>query len=283
MPNHIKNKITLSGEVNDIKELVDSLSTFYPSTEEKSYDGRTIYKNDTGEYGWLDTAAGTFSQRDKSDARTVPEGFKVSMSEAWTRMPDFEKVFPCPQSVRDVGDSVSSKIVNLVKNKYNVPHAGNPLLALLEARSRMDDQEVSESERPQFEKACRAFEETGYIYWYDWQNDKWGTKWNAYSCEKLSDAEFTFETAWSGVPDIIMEISRRFPKVKILYNYSDEDTGYNCGQYEFSKGETLSTYIPDGGSVEAYNIAFELRPDWAKNYRLVDGNYVYNDEEEDDE
>lgn len=281
MPNHIRNRVTFSGDQQVINELVKKYSTFYPSKPSKSYDGSTVYKGSTAyEYGWLDEKTNVFSRRGLPDVIGVPEGFTVDMTDEWTRFPDFDKVKPCPKSIKDVGDHVSAKIVDHVKNKYRVPHSGNPIVALLESHNRMNTAEINEDEIPQFERACKAYEETGYIYWYDWQCENWGTKWNAYECNKLSDNQFEFDTAWSGVPEMIKEISSQFPYVKIEYKYSDEDTGHNCGVYEFEGGEEKLVHIPDGGSIEAYELSFELRPGSAEYYELVDGEYVYKEDDE---
>lgn len=282
MPNHIRNRVTLSGAQNVINELIEKYSTFYPSEPNRSYDGLTVYNGkDKHEFGWLNKETNVFTRRGQPDVVGVPEGFTVDMTKEWTRFPDFDKVKPCPQSIKDVGDNVSLKVVDHVKNKYNVPHDGNPLIALLEAQNRIKLVDLNNEEIPQFERACIAYEETGYMYWYDWKCDHWGTKWNAYECEKVSDNIFEFETAWSGVPEMIQAISEQFPSVKIEYKYADEDTGYNVGCYEFEAGKELTVYIPYGGTKEAYDISFDLRPNYAENYELVDGIYEYIDDEED--
>jgi len=282
MPNHIRNRVTLSGDQRAIDELIEKYSTFYPSVPNKSYDGLTVYNGKyKHEFGWLNEETNLFTRNDRTQVEGVPEGFSVDMTKEWTRFPDFDKVKPCPQSVKDVGDSVAHNVIEHVKNKFNTPHSGNPLLALLEANNRLNLSELKEEDMPQFERACKAYQETGYMYWYDWRCDHWGTKWNVYDCNKLSDHQFEFDTAWSGVPEMILAISKQFPSIKIEYKYADEDTGYNCGCYEFESGREQSVYIPEGGSKEAYDIAFELRPNYAENYELVDGQYEYKEDEED--
>ena len=111
-------------------------------------------------------------------------------------------------------------------------------------------------------------------WWYTWNIKHWGTKWGAYSCERTSINVFSFETAWSSVPKIIDIISKKHPNVTIKYTWADEDTAPNCGKRTYHNG-LLEEYLPEGGSKEAYEIAFEVRPDNAKNYALVDGKYTY--------
>lgn len=109
-------------------------------------------------------------------------------------------------------------------------------------------------------------------WWYTWNSKHWGTKWGGYSYERPAINVFTFETAWASVPKIIASISLAFPNVTINYKWSDEDTGYNCGRAVYKDGLIQET-IPEGGSPEAFQIAFELRPDRAEGYELVDGVY----------
>lgn len=128
------------------------------------------------------------------------------------------------------------------------------------------------------QKEREMCEKEGRPNWYDWNTENWGTKWSAYSCKKEAWNIFTFESAWSGVPRIMNKLAAEFPDVKFIYEYSDENTGYNCGycEYENGTGEFIKL---KGGSVEAYDLAFKLRPENKENYKLVDGRYEYIDEE----
>ena len=114
--------------------------------------------------------------------------------------------------------------------------------------------------------------------WRDFNIKNWGTKWNSYSCDKLEYNVFTFETAWAGVPKIMEAISEEFPDVEILYEYADENLAYNCGIIKYKNG-TQDINILEGGTKEAYDLAFKLRPDWKEDYKLVNGNYECVDDE----
>jgi hypothetical protein len=118
-------------------------------------------------------------------------------------------------------------------------------------------------------------EREGRPNWYDWNIANWGTKWNAYSCSKISDGEYCFDTAWSAVPHLIAVMSEEFPDVTFEYTYADEDTAYNCGEYVFEGGSAIFENIPEGGSKEAYDVYFKINPDYKEDYILVDGNYEY--------
>jgi hypothetical protein len=124
----------------------------------------------------------------------------------------------------------------------------------------------------------QAIAESSPNWWRTWNIENWGTKWSGYSYERPAINQFSFETAWAPVPKLIDIMSREFPTVTIKYTWADEDTGYNCGKTTYHNG-ILITSIPKGGTKDAYEIAFELRPDLAENYELVNGKYEYKEEE----
>lgn len=281
MPNHIKNRIELKGSKDSVKSFVEMFSTIFPETESKAYDGRLICKSKDGKIGWLDKESSVFSRRNEPSVLGMPEEYEIEMEAEWTRFPDFNKVYPVPEVIRSVGDSVSSHIIDAVHAKYKKPFDSHPLIGMLQAENRNKfGNEIKPEDQMQFERACKAYEETGFAYWYDYQNAKWGTKWNAYNCEMINENTFQFDTAWSAIPNMIKEMSKHFDG-EIIYIYADEDTGYNAGTYLFISGLVISDYIPCGGSVDAYEIAFDLRPDRKENYKLIDGTYQYIDEDED--
>jgi len=129
------------------------------------------------------------------------------------------------------------------------------------------------------EKEMFLCEETGIPNWYNWNMANWGVKWNCSSCERQAWNVFTFETAWSGVPGLIIEMSKQNPGVKFIYKYSDEDTGSNCDSFEFLDGEVVKHLNIKSRSVEAFELAFELRPYLKELYKLENGEYKYVEQE----
>lgn len=126
------------------------------------------------------------------------------------------------------------------------------------------------------EEMCKK---EGRPTWYEWNRQNWGTKWNSSECVEEKYNSFTFVTAWNGVPNLILELSKQNEGIEILYEYADEDTGHNCASYKFLNGEVIEENEPQGGSKEAYDLAFKLRPHYAKNYKLVGETYEYVEEE----
>lgn len=92
--------------------------------------------------------------------------------------------------------------------------------------------------------------------WYDWSIANWQTKWNAFSfgiSEKKN--KIYFDTAWSAPHPILQKLSEKYPDLKITHRWSDENIGFNCGEYEYENGKIIGALLPDGGTVEAYNLA----------------------------
>jgi hypothetical protein len=59
----------------------------------------------------------------------------------------------------------------------------------------------------------RALADTGYSDWHCWCKRHWGTKWNAYGFEVVSDEplQFTFKTAWSFPLPVFQKLAETFP------------------------------------------------------------------------
>jgi hypothetical protein len=104
--------------------------------------------------------------------------------------------------------------------------------------------------------------------WYEWRLTNWGgTKRNAYSQHRDDENTITFETAWSGVPELIREISAEFPGITLSYVFAGENWGNNTGKFEFKGGECTLECQPYDQTGEAREIAGSLfgYPEWALN------------------
>lgn len=74
-------------------------------------------------------------------------------------------------------------------------------------------------------KYMNVYEEYGYLDWYDWSAENWGTKWNACDscCDFVDDGWVEFETAWCMPKPIIEKIMADNPGCRISITWSDED------------------------------------------------------------
>lgn len=161
---------------------------------------------------------------------------------------DFNKIYPIPECLKNF--EPHEGIVTTAKALMQSPVSGNRMIANLEFINRERDLEryekpeseggFSKEEKELIHKAVENLKECGHAYWYDWQCEKWGTKWNAYSQPENGYSEdatiFTFQTAWAHPSKLMVEISKKCPSTTFLIKYADEDLGCNCGFYSIKDG-----------------------------------------------
>lgn len=86
----------------------------------------------------------------------------------------------------------------------------------------------------------------GYAGWYTWRCDHWGTKWTANHVviDRSSQtghgqepqATVYCQTACSCPAQIVYALSKKYPELKFILAYADEDLGNNCGQFGLKNG-----------------------------------------------
>ena len=104
------------------------------------------------------------------------------------------------------------------------------------------------------EQAYNNIQQFGCPTWYEWCNQNWGTKWNAYEPRPLGkdDSTMEFYTAWASIPKIVTLLSKKYPEQTITYRWADENIGHNVGEARLKNGEVIDLNIPENGSLEAY-------------------------------
>ncbi len=80
-------------------------------------------------------------------------------------------------------------------------------------------------------------EEFRYSDWYDWSIANWGTKWNAYFQSLHAYNVIYFNTAWNGVPNLMIKLSSIFSEVTLKYLHEDYDDSW---EFEIKNGELLN-------------------------------------------
>lgn len=103
----------------------------------------------------------------------------------------------------------------------------------------------------------RALKEHGHASWYEWANANWGTKWNAYEVERVSEIVVRFQTAWSMPAQWFAKLVEKYPNETISIRWADEDFGNNVGAITVT-GENVTGGPIESGSVEAHKLAMEL-------------------------
>ena len=101
---------------------------------------------------------------------------------------------------------------------------------------------------------------------HQWRLDNWGTKWNSSEVYNF-DNVFAFDTAWCTPFELMLNLSKKYFDVEFNVRFSDEDFGYNVGEYTLLNGIETFVNVPNGGSKEAYEMALDIQGD---DYYLTD-------------
>ena len=66
-----------------------------------------------------------------------------------------------------------------------------------------------------------------------------------------------FQTAWSAPHPILEKLTQMFPDIMLEHEWADEDIGQNCGRYSYQNGERIEEYYPES-EAEAVEFACKL-------------------------
>jgi len=276
MHNHVKSRIEIEGSKEEVIAVLSEFSTHHERTPNLDHGGRSIYAKEgvNHSYGWLDETTGMFSRRDKEDVKGVPGGFVQDFTEAFIQFPDLNKVVPSPEGMGITSDGWLSPMDNQFSSHTLFKDHLDKMREFFEKNPSRKEETLKN-----FLQGVENYVNHGHGSWYSWNVANWGTKWNTYSCKKINDNVFEFETAWSGVRDMIEKISYKFPTVTFIYEWADEDTGSNVGRLYIKNNTFVPTnYIPT--SNEAYELAFKLNPEIMRYYKKQNGLYVHEEDEE---
>lgn len=213
---------------------------------------------------------------------------------------DFNKLLPMPKSLDIECSTRTKKAIRLYQDFFK-ESAAISLLFLHAPDSTEKQRQVDEllqkydnltKDDPELmeigERCCRNIADYGCPTWYEWCNQNWGTKWNAYDCAPYSpgSSEISFNTAWSGIPKLLTLLSQRFPMIEFEYAWADENVGYNVGIQTYLAGEVIEENLPAPGCGEAYEMSALIRGEDLSDRGLfpsADGStYEYQDREEEE-
>jgi len=76
----------------------------------------------------------------------------------------------------------------------------------------------------------------GMVYWRDWNETNWGTKWNAFESFRKSDTSVYFCTAWAPPFPVIEALSEKFPDEKIVIRIAGETNRHFAAKYSYVSG-----------------------------------------------
>ena len=188
------------------------------------------------------------------------------------RVFDFNKIFPIPTELE--GTQSPTKIISQEEYDLQEERIAKGDLTENELKwgvSRGLTQELVDEYINKF----------GFADWYGWQDYNWDTKWNASESVFYGD-RYEFNTAWSTPFNLLVELSKKYPKLTFSVDYADEDFGHNVGHYVLRNGEEIDCFIPDGGTYESIKMAMQVQYGEPIDYFDCNDDVfieIYNDEE----
>ena len=253
MPNHVTNRVHLTGDAARIRELLEAV------------------RYDDGEIGTLDF----------SKLIPMPEELDMEFGSLTHRaihaylcaINPKNTAFPYPFKMHgDLFEALSAALgysrpesrAKLVQKPADFGEQGDELVKL--GRQYVDN-----------------YLHYGVTTWYDFRVAKWGSKWNSYNAQPLENDTLTFCTAYSRVLPVIAELARRFPDIEIEYAWADEDIGCNVGYAKFEGGELTEDFWYEPHTREAYEFAAEVMgsdlSEWSLVFNEDTQNYEFHYEE----
>ena len=172
------------------------------------------------------------------------------------RLFDLEKIVPMPKAL-----DIDSSSLGEDGMKYLYSMAGNVLERSAYEKSshyaHMKDMEMNTPKM--FDKAMEEgkirlhnIANYGASDWYQWRLLNWGTKWNAFDTQVLSDDEIVFYTAWLAPMPVLRALSEMYPDSEIGLRYCDEDPFGAMGYASFANGqESDEPIIPESSEGKA--------------------------------
>lgn len=182
---------------------------------------------------------------------------------------DFNKIVPMPQDLKGTEESsTTNESIAYYLQQTNQEEIAQQIRMLSFYMKKFDTKGKSEDKLKEMyeigKKYVDNFKKYGATTWYNWCLNNWGTKWNAYSTDLWFDknkigAIITFDTAWSGVPDLIEKLAKKFPNIYFEYKFADEDFAQNTGYGDTDEEGNLYMNYPDGDSDEAVELFIECK------------------------
>lgn len=87
-------------------------------------------------------------------------------------------------------------------------------------------------------KYISNYDKYGHATWYQWCNDKWGTKWDLRSFQN-NENTMIFCTAWGFAGNVILELSKKYPDAIFKCKFADEGIAENSGIVSIQDGRVI--------------------------------------------
>lgn len=212
MPNHVTNKLTVTGDEAQLAALQEKL-------DGGSYDG--------GEPRPV-SFEGIIPVPETIDATPGLDGLANYVGRPGNSIFREKETVPFEDIPED-------KIQGMIESEARVKEGNYPSQIQVPFAT-------VEDVRAAYEMLVDNYRLHGHSTWYGWCPANWSTKWDAYSQVPVAVAEgervFGFQTAWSAPFKVIVEASRLFPG--LLFDLEWEDEGGPFGRERFLGGRSVA-------------------------------------------
>lgn len=227
MPNYVYNIIQATGDKDEVKRMMDAVTTM---TEEgiPCFDFNKLIPMPEE---LRVTNDGTFSIRDHIN-------HYLTMVNPNT--PDYEMGF------EKLSDEEFGELYKALCEYYNQENSH-----LLNCYMPVPNAE----EAQQGDKLAHNIANYGDPTWYEWSIKHWGTKWNAFYPTPADENTLSFCTAWASPIPIVDKLAEMFPSLEFEHRWADENYGCNLGRSIYKNGKFVDGYSPEECTEEAYEFA----------------------------
>lgn len=245
MPNHVTNRITLSGDKDRIRAMLK------------------VIKNDEVGIGTVDF----------NKIIPMPESLNIEAGSSTDRglkaYWDFIEVYTFGKPAKQALESLK-----------NIPVESEQAFLRQRKDIRRDEWELGKKAWQNIQNyGSPSWYEWAYANW----GTKWNAYGYDENEDYSNNDELSFQTAWSAPHPILTKLSEMFPDIEFTHKWADEDIGANCGERTYLAGEVIGEDIPDYGK-RSYEFAAEVLDCDLLDYGLVinatDTDYVWCDGDE---
>jgi len=101
MPNHVKNRITIIGTKEQVKQVFEKHNTRHEAHKRLTHDGDYIchHKTESMNYGWLSPTTNVFTRRNLEPVVGLPSDYEIEIVPPYNQFPDFNKIKPQPENI----------------------------------------------------------------------------------------------------------------------------------------------------------------------------------------
>lgn len=219
MPNHVENIITLKGDEQRIREMLEAI------------------QNDELGLGTVDF----------NKIIPMPESLNIESGSRTDRglkaYSDFIDVYVFSRNAEEALNALQ-----------NIPRESEDAFLRKRSDVKADEWELGKTARNNVQNYGAS---TWYEWCTNNWGTKWNAYGYDEGTDYSASGNLHFQTAWSAPHPVIKKLAQMYPDIIFEHEWADEDIGVNCGRKCYSNGECTEEYYPES-EIEATEFAFRV-------------------------